>query len=435
RGTDPEITVYALQRATLLLQEICGGKIVSPVIDIYSNKKEEAKFSIQYSYIDQFSGEVIDRNVISTILLSLGIKIVSSDPEGLNLQVPAYKVDVLRPVDVIEEILRVYGYDRIPLPKKQSISLPAIVEFDREQIQNKVADFLAAQGFNEILTNSLTKSDYNNAPGWNEERSVKILNPLSQELGVMRQDLLMTGLEILEYNRNRRQLDQKVFEFGKVYAKTETGYSESYTLSLMACGKKQETSWQGPVSNVDFFFLKSMLTNVLTVCGIKADDLTVKESENPVFSYGLTYFSGTKVLVEIGAVKSSVLKKFDLSDVFSCSFNWDLVIRKAKKKAVQYQEVSKFPAVKRDLSMMVDVATSFSKIEEIAFKSERKLLKEVSLFDLYQGDKIETGKKSMAVSFILLDDQQTLTDKQIDKTMERLMAAFESEAGAVIRKG
>ncbi|HQW00347.1 MAG TPA: phenylalanine--tRNA ligase subunit beta [Bacteroidia bacterium] len=435
RGTDPEITLYALQRAALLMQEICGGKIVSPVIDVYPNKKEEAIFSIKYSYIDQFSGEVIDRNVISTILLSLGIKIVSSDPEGLNLHVPSYKVDVLRPVDVIEEILRVYGYDRIPLPKKQSISLPAIVEFDREQIQNKVADYLAAQGFNEILTNSLTKSEYTSAPGWNEEHSVKILNPLSQELGVMRQDLLMTGLEILEYNRNRRQVDQKVFEFGKVYSKTETGYSESYALSLLACGKKQETSWQGPVSTIDFFFLKSVLVNVLTVCGIKSNDLTVKESENPAFSYGLTYFSGTKILVEIGAVKSSLLKKYDLNDVFSCSFNWDLVIRKAKKKAVQYQEVSKFPAVKRDLSMMVDVTTSFSKIEEIAFKSERKLLKEVSLFDLYQGEKIEAGKKSMAVSFILLDDQQTLTDKQIDKTMERLMVAFESEAGAVIRRG
>lgn len=435
RGTDPEITMYAMKRAALLLQEVCGGKIASPVIDIYPEKKPEVDFNIKYSYIDQFSGEVIDRNVISTILLSLGIKIVSSDPEGLNLQVPAFKVDVLRPVDVIEEILRVYGYDRIPLPKKQSISLPAIVEFDREEIQNKVANYLAAQGFNEILTNSLTRQDYNSAPGWSEEKSVKILNPLSQDLGVLRQDLLMTGLEILEYNRNRKQADQKMFEFGKVYSKTESGYSESYSLSLLASGRKQEVSWQGPSINSDFFFMKSILTNVLSLCGINQSDLTIKESEHPAFNYGLTYLAGTKVLCEIGAVKNSLLKKYDLADVFSCSVNWDLVIRKAKKKPVQYQEVSKFPAVKRDLSMMLDVSTPFSKIEEIAYKSERKLLKEVSLFDLYQGDKIEAGKKSLAVSFILLDEQQTLTDKQIDKTMERLMGAFESEVGAVIRKG
>ena len=434
RGTDSEITMYAMKRAVLLLQEVCGGKIASPVIDIYPEKKPEVDFNIKYSYIDQFSGEVIDRNVISTILLSLGIKIVSSDSESLNLQIPAFKVDVLRPVDVIEEILRVYGYDRIPLPKKQSISLPAIVEFDREQIQNKIADYLAAQGFNEILTNSLTKQDYNFAPGWSEEKSVKILNPLSQDLGVLRQDLLMTGLEILEYNRNRKQADQKMFEFGKIYSKTETGYSESYCLSILACGKKQEVSWQGPATNSDFFFVKSILVNVLSLCGIKASELTIKESEHPALNYGLTYFAGTKVLAEIGAVKNSILKKYDLADVFSCSVNWDLVIKKAKKKPVQYQEVSKFPSVKRDLSMMLDVAIPFSRIEEIAYKSERKLLKEVSLFDLYQGEKIEAGKKSLAVSFILLDDQQTLTDKQIDKTMEKLMGAFESEAGAVIRR-
>ena len=435
RGTDPEITMYSMKRAALLLEEICGGKISSPVIDIYPTKKPRIDFNIKYSYIDKFTGEVIDRNVIATILLSLGIKIISSDTESLNLLVPAFKVDVLRPVDVIEEILRVYGYDRIPLPKKQSISLPAIVDFDREKIQNNVADYLAAQGFNEILTNSLTKSEYNSAPGWNEEKSVKILNPLSQDLGVLRQDLLMTGLEILEYNRNRKLSDQKMFEFGKLYFKTETGYSESYCLSLLVCGRKQEVSWQGPATNIDFFFLKSMVINVLTLCGIKTSELIIKESENPALNFGLTYFSGTKVLADFGAVKSSVLKKYDLADVFSCSINWDLVIKKAKKKPVQYQEVSKFPVVKRDLSMMVDVITPFSKIEEIAFKSERKLLKEVSLFDLYQGEKIEAGKKSIAVSFILLDDQQTLTDKQIDKTMERLMNAFESEAGAVIRKG
>lgn len=435
RGTDPGVTLYALQRASLLIQEICGGIVSSSVIDLYPVKKELPNFEIKFSYIDQFAGEVIDRNVITTILQSLGIKILSTTTEGLQLEIPAYKVDVLRPVDIIEEILRVYGYDRIPLPKKQCISLPAIVEFDREQIQNKVADYLAAQGFNEILTNSLSKAEYNSAPGWSEENSVKILNPLSQELGVMRQNLLMTGLEVLQYNKNRRQADQKLFEFGKIYSKTEKGYSESYVLSLLSSGKKQDVSWQSPILNVDFFFLKSVVTNVLTLCGVSPSDLIIKESENTAYSYGLTYFAGTKVLVDVGSIKSSLGKKFDLNEIFAAAFNWDLMIKKAKKKPVVYHEVSKFPAVKRDLSMMVASETPFAKIEEIAFKSEKKLLKEVSLFDLYQGDKIETGKKSLAVSFILLDDQQTLTDKQIDKTMERLMQAFESEVGAVIRRG
>lgn len=434
RGTDPEITVYALKRAALLITEICGGSINSPLIDLYPEKVKSSSFEINYSYIDSFCGEVIDRNVIAIILTSLGIKIISTDANSIVVDVPTFKVDVLRPVDVIEEILRVYGYDRIPLPKKQSISLPAIVDFDREDIQNKIADYLAAQGFNEILTNSLTKASYNESAGWSEEKSVHLLNPLSQDLGVMRQDLLMNGLEILQYNRNRRQTDLKVFEFGKVYSMKEGKYLESYSLSLLVTGKKQDVSWHGNPSNVDFFYLKSIATNLLTLAGVSTNELAVIESVHSAFSYGLTYSSGNKVVLEIGLLNVALCKKFDLSEVISATFNWDVVIKKAKKKPVQYMEVSKFPSVKRDLSMLVDVNTTFSKIKEVAHRTEKKILKEINLFDLYQGDKIEQGKKSMAVSFLLQDDGATLADKQIDKTMERLMHAFESEVGATIRK-
>ena len=434
RGTDPEMTVYALKRAALLITEICGGKIDSPLIDIYQEKVKSTSFEIKYSYIDSFCGEVIDRNVIATILTSLGIKIISTDANSLMVDIPTFKVDVLRPVDVIEEILRVYGYDRIPLPKKQSISLPAIVDFDREEIQNKIADYLAAQGFNEILTNSLTKAAYNESAGWSEEKSVRLLNPLSQDLGVLRQDLMMNGLEVLQYNRNRRQTDLKVFEFGKVYSMKEGKYIESYSLSLLVTGKKQEVSWQGNSSNVDFFYLKSIATNILTLAGVNTSELAVNETIHPAFSFGLNYTSGNKVVLEIGLLKNTLSKKFDLSEVVAANFNWDVVIKKAKKKPVQYLEVSKFPAVKRDLSMMVDVSMTFAKIKEVAHRTEKKILKEINLFDLYQGDKIEKGKKSMAVSFLLQDDASTLADKQIDKTMERLMQAFESEVGASIRK-
>ena len=434
RGTDPEITVYALKRAALLITEICGGTIDSPLIDLYPEKVKSSSFEIKYAYIDSFCGEVIDRNVIATILTSLGIKIISTDANSLMVDVPTFKVDVLRPVDVIEEILRVYGFDRIPLPKKQSISLPAIVDFDREEIQNKIADYLAAQGFNEILTNSLTKTSYNESAGWSEEKSVHLLNPLSQDLGVMRQDLLMNGLEILQYNRNRRQTDLKVFEFGKVYSMKEGKYIESYSLSLLVTGKKQEVSWQGNSSNVDFFYLKSIATNLLTLAGVNISELAVNEIVHPAYSFGLNYASGNKVVLEIGLLNTALSKKFDLSEVVAANFNWDVVIKKAKKKPVQYLEVSKFPSVKRDLSMMVDVSTTFAKIKEVAHRTEKKILKEINLFDLYQGDKIEKGKKSMAVSFLLQDDAATLADKQIDKTMERLMQAFESEVGATIRK-
>ncbi len=434
RGTDPEITLYALKRASLMIEEICNGTIASPLIDIYPIKKTPVKFDINYSFIDQFSGEVIDREVIATIIESLGMKIVSQNNEGLSLEIPAFKVDVLRPVDVIEEILRIYGYDRIPLPKKQSISLPAIVEFDREIIQNKVADYLAAQGFNEILTNSLTRSSYVENGSWSSEKSIQLLNPLSQDLSVLRQDLLMNGLEILQYNRNRRQADLKMFEFGKVYSKQGEKYSENYSLAIYATGKKQDVSWQGAASNADFFFLKSIALNILEICGVTISELTVSETNHSTLSYGLTYSSGSKVVLEIGPIKPSVSKQFDLNEVIVADFNWDVVIKKSKKKAVRYSEISKFPAVKRDLSMLVDLQTSYSTIRDLAFKTEKKILREVNLFDLYQGDKMEKGKKSLALSFHLLDDQQTLTDKQIDKTMEKLMQVFESEVGAVIRK-
>lgn len=434
RGTDPEITLYALKRASLMIEEICNGTIASPVIDIYPIKKTPVKFEINYSFIDQFSGEVIDRDVIATIIESLGMKIVSQNSDGLSLEIPAFKVDVLRPVDVIEEILRIYGYDRIPLPKKQSISLPAIVEFDRELIQNKIADYLAAQGFNEILTNSLTRSSYVENGSWSQEKSIQLLNPLSQDLSILRQDLLMNGLEILQYNRNRRQVDLKMFEFGKVYSKLGEKYSENYSLAIYATGKKQDVSWQNTTTNPDFFFLKSIALNILEICGVNISELAVNETVHSALSYGLTYTSGNKTVLEIGPIKPSVSKQFDLNEVIVADFNWDVVIKKSKKKAVRYSEISKFPAVKRDLSMLVDLQTSYSTIRDLAFKTEKKILREVNLFDLYQGDKMEKGKKSLALSFHLLDDQQTLTDKQIDKTMEKLMAAFESEVGAVIRK-
>ena len=435
RGTDPEMTLYALNRAATLICEIAGGQVASRVTDIYPAKIAPAEFDIRYSYIDNFIGEVIDRSVIRAILESLGIEIVSAKDDSLSLRVPTFKVDVMRPVDVVEEILRIYGYDRIPMPKKQSISLPAVVEFDVEKLQAKIADYLAAQGFNEILTNSLTKAEYTQHKPWTKENSVNLLNPLSQELGVMRQDLMMTGLEAIQYNRNRRQLDLKFFEFGKVYSKNENGYQESYQIGLFLTGKNEDVSWKGASAPLDFYKLKSIVHNVLELCGIQTKNLVADELKHEQFAYGISVSIGTKKIVEFGALKPSTLRHFDVKDdVFHAILHWDNILRKARKEPVKYAEVSKFPGVKRDLSMMIDRATPFAKIQEIAYKTERKLLRDVVLFDLYQGDKIEKGKKSIAISFMMQDDTQTLTDKQIDKAMEKLMLAYENEVGAVIRK-
>lgn len=436
RGTDPEMTLYALQRAAALICEVAGGVIASRIIDIYPAKINPAEFDIRFDYINKFIGHEIPVAVVKEILSSLGIKITKETNESLSLQVPAFKVDVTRPVDVVEEILRVYGYDRIPLPSKQSISLPAVIDFDVEKLQSNVSNYLSAQGFNEILTNSLTKAEYTTIKPWSPENSVALLNPLSQELGVMRQDLLLNGLEAIQYNRNRRNPDLKFYEFGKVYAKTTEGYTESYQLSVYMTGKVSEVSWKGAVKDSDFYLLKSVVHNVLELCGIDHRSLTSAESSHEQLSYGLKATAGNRSVVELGAVQPSLLRKFDIGqDVFVALINWDTVVRKARRAPVAYKEISKFPGVKRDLSMLIDRALPFAKLEEIAYKTERKLLRDVILFDLYQGEKIEKGKKSIALSFMLQDDQQTLTDKQIDKTMEKLMLAFENEAGAVIRKG
>ncbi len=433
RGTDPELTLYAMKRAAAMMCEIAGGQIASEIIDIYPAKIAPAVFDFNCSFLDRFAGEVIDRKVIATILESLSIKILKEEKEGLRLEVPAFKVDVTRPVDVVEEILRIYGYDRIPLAEKISMSMPAVVDFDSEQLLTKTLSFLAANGFHEIVTNSLTKKEYNSMPGWEESNSVHLLNPLSQELSVLRQDMLATSLETVLYNQNRKSGDLRLVEFGKSYGKLNGNFKEGNRLAITIAGNVQEESWRGKQQPVDFFMLKSYVENILTLCGIEKYEVT--ESEHPQYATALTFSTNKNSLVTLGLVDKRILKKFDIADyVFYAEFDWDRVIKAAKKKPMHYIEVSKFPAVKRDLSMLVGTEISYGQLEKIAYNAERKLLTEIRLFDIYKGDKIEAGKKSCALSFILQDDQQTLTEQQINKVMDKLMNAFEKEAGAIIRK-
>ncbi len=436
RGTDPEITLIAMKRAALLISVIAGGEVASKVIDVYDSKIHPAVFEITYRYIDSLSGEVIDRNIIKVILENLGIKILASTAEGMKLEIPTYKVDVTRPVDVVEEILRVYGYDRIPVPAKLNASVPFVRADNQEKLLNKVSNYLSSNGFNEILSNSLTKTDYLSMPGWNVDEAVKILNPLSTELSVLRQTLMMSGLEAIQYNCNRRQQDLRFYEFGKVYHMRDGQYVENYRLAIFLTGNKQEVNWKNGVALVDFYLLKTFVQQIISLSGMKENKIRLNEVPAAGCDYGISFQYGNHPLVELGSISTDTLKKFDINqEVLFAEFQWQNVLKNSAKEPIRYQEVSKFPAVKRDLSMMLPKQVLFRTLEELAYKTETKLLKDVRLFDIYEGEKIESGKKSLAISFILQDETQTLNEKQIDKTMERLMTAFEKDVGAVIRKG
>jgi phenylalanyl-tRNA synthetase beta chain len=437
RGTDPEITIYALQRAALLMKEIAGGKISSGIVDIYPQPILPATVHLHYRTVDQLVGEVIDRGSIKNILTSLDIKIGKEESDSLILTIPTHKVDVTREVDVVEEILRIYGYNKIATPAKLYSSLPSVAKTDREKIQNIISDYLCNHGFYEIMTNSLTKSKYSEDASVQVSENVKIMNPLSQDLDVMRQSMVYSGLEAIEYNRNRKHPDLKFFEFGKTYHQKENRFEEVNHLVLFITGKKFETSWNGDKSAAGFFYLKSFVKNILERLGINSGNQKLTESvlEDAMLSSGLNIQSNNKTVVQYGTVKKSRLKNFDIaSEVFMADFNWDLLMKLVNTKDKPVTEVSKFPQVRRDLSMMINRNTSYAEIEDIAYKTEKNLLREIHLFDVYEGDKIEAGKKSLAITFILQDERQTLTENQIDKIMNRLMEAFEKQAGAMIRK-
>ena len=446
RGTDPEMTLYALKRAALLIKEITGGKISSEIVDVYPKHIKPINIAVNYERMNKLSGIAIDRKEIKNILLSLNIKIEKETAEGLELSIPTYKNDVTGEADIVEEVLRIYGYNNIPFPQGIKMSVPKGLKVDEEKLQNNIADYLSSQGFFEMVNNSLTKSK------WTDENVVKILNPLSNDLDVMRQSLIYSGLQAIEYNRNRKRSDLKLYEFGKVYRVSResgvgsrgmappatysllpTSYQEETRLVLFLTGKRNKEQWNADKGNFTLHSLKSYINGVLLKCGAdKAEEHTHHLS---FLSTAMKASLNNEMLVQYGSVKKTLLKQFDInSDVFFADFNWDMLVRLSVKNKVVFTELPKFPEVKRDLSMVLDRHIHFGEIEKIAFATERKLLKEVNLFDVYEGNKIEQGKKSYAISFILQDNTQTLTDAQIDKAMNRLMESFEKQVGAIIRK-
>lgn len=429
RGTDPDMTVIALKRAATLIQELAGGSISSEISDLYPSPAKPFGVNITFSNISRLIGKTIAPEEIRSTLRGLGIKITHEDSEGMILEVPAYKVDVTREVDIIEEILRIHGYDNIEIPTQIRASLNHTHKPDKEVLQNQIADLLTANGFFEILSNSLTKIAYSSQP----ELAVKILNPLSSDLNVMRQSLLFSGLETIAYNQNRRNSDLKLYEFGKIYNIDNESYRENQRLSVFITGTKQAENWRSKMEETGFYNLKSAVDLIISRLNIKG--LTSADAVNPNLSSGIAYMKGTKVLVELGTVSKMTLKKLDIqADVFYADFDWDLIMRSVRNNKINYTEISRFPSVRRDLSMLLNRDVTFEQLKQIAQRTEKSLLKEVNVFDVYVGDKLPEGKKSYALSFLLQDEEKTLTDKQIEGIMQKLVLNFEKQAGAEIRK-
>lgn len=434
RGIDPNITEYALKRAALLIQELAGGEITSDATDSYPTKIEDFQVRVSFENITKLIGEELPRETIKNILSSLEIKINSVTDGGLGLTIPAYRVDVQREADVIEEILRVYGYNNIQFDEKWHISVSNTSRYEDHKLQDVVGSQLVSQGFYEIMANSLTTVSYTElSEQLKSEHNVSMLNPLSGDLSVMRQSLLFSGLEAISHNINRKQSDIKFFEFGKTYHQFGETREEHKHLSLLVTGNTNAETWRQskPVTS-DFFYVKGIVYAILSRLGLNS--LKVSPIKNDVFSEGLTLSLGKTKLVEFGIVKRKVAKTFDIKQqVIFADFNWDNVIEVSKNRKIKFKEISKFPKVRRDFALLIDKATTFAEIHNIAKQSERNLLKEVNLFDVYEGDNLPVGKKSYAVSFTLQDEHKTLTDKQIDKIMSKLQQSFEKQLGAELR--
>jgi len=432
RGIDINFTKYALKRAALLIKEYANGKIASDVMDFYPEKMEDFQVFLSYENAFRLIGQEIDKETIKNILASLEIKINSETEGGLGLTIPSYRVDVQREADIIEEILRVYGYNNI----KFSHKLNSSISFNTNKevtFENSIANQLTNLGFNETMANSLTKEEYITfSENLKSEFNVTMLNPLSNELKVMRQSLLFSGLESISYNINRKNSSLKLYEFGKTYHKYERGYQEDKHLTLFVSGAKTKDSWTHVSKNSDFFYLKGIVMSILERIGVT--NLKTSSVKSDLFSEGIAFSLGKNKLVEFGVINKRVLKEFGIKqEVLFADFDWKSLNEISGKKKIKVSSLLKFPSVKRDLALLIDEKVTFKEIYNLSFQVERNLLKDVGLFDVYQGDKLPEGKKSYAVSFVLQDSNKTLKDAQIDKIMQKLQQSFEKNLEAVLR--
>ena len=446
RGVDPNGTIYALKQAAILCQELAGGKVSMEICDVYPNPIKNAVVELKYDYVNKLIGKDINRGIIMNICRWLEMEIKYENEQGLTLEIPAYRVDVTRPCDVVEDILRIYGYNNVEIPTQLKSSLVIKGDEDlKHKLANLVSEQLVGQGFNEILNNSLTKGAYyEGRNAYPVENSVKIMNPLSTDLNVMRQTLLFGGLESIQHNVNRKRQNLRFFEFGNVYTydpekQTDDNpmlaYKEQYHCSLLITGKRVEGSWAHANEDSSIYELRAYVINIIRRIGVSQNQLVVKKSDNDIFSTGVTIENrGGKKLYELGIISKKLLKQFGLENpVYYAELNWTALMKIAKKNEVLYTEVPKFPAVSRDLALLVDNSVEFAQIEQIARQTEKKLLKNVELFDVYEGDKLPAGKKSYAVNFILQDNEKTMGDKQIDAIMQKLIANLKKQLNAELR--
>lgn len=443
RGADINITLFALKRAATLIREITGGEVASGIVDVYPDPKELNNISLSFVHLDRLIGKTLERNLVKNILSSLGITIINSSEAGLELEIPSFKVDVTRESDVIEEILRIYGYNNIEFSTTIRSSISSSPKPDPDKVRNSISDYLCSNGFSEIMNNSLTQSSYYEGNTvYPLENNVKILNPLSRDLDVMRQTLLYGGLETLEYNQNRKIVDCKLFESGNCYFFNPEDknnppldkYREENHLGLFLTGRSQKENWNSSGRKSDVYDLTGYVNTILRIAGIPSSSIEIIPDISGNFSQGLVYKLKDKTLISLGTLSAILLKKFDMrQDVYFADFNWDLLFSAIDAADKPASGLPKFPEVRRDLALLLDRSVSYAELEQLAFATEKKLLKEVGLFDVYEGEKIETGKKSYALYFILQDDQKTLTDEEIDKTMKRIIKAYTEKLNALVR--
>ena len=444
RGIDPDRTVYALKRAALMFRDLAGGKISSEIIDLYPAPIAPFRFDVSLKRVNALIGKEIPEQTIRSIIAALEVEIEAEKDGILSVVVPAYRVDVQREADLIEDILRIYGYNNVEIPQHVNSTLSYAPKPDKNKIVNMVSDLLTDNGFVEIMSNSLTKgSYYEGLESYKAENCVRIMNPLSADLNVMRQTLLFNALEAVQLNVNHRNSDLKLYEFGNCYyynaeAKSEentlASYSENYRLAIAVTGASAAQSWNVRAEKSDFYTLRAVAEKVLRRFGLDIYSLKSEKVQSDLFAEALSVQINGKELLRMGVVASKIRAKFDLKqEVYFLEMDFDRLLKAAKKHRIAAEELSKFPEVKRDLALLVDKDVTFEKLRSIAFATEKKLLKSVSLFDVYEGDKLPAGKKSYALSFVLEDKSQTLTDKVIDKVMNNLMAQFERQAGAQVR--
>ena len=446
RGIDPNGIIYALKQAAILCKQLAGGKVSMEIKDVYPTPIADARVQLDYEYVDRLIGKKIGNDMIRSIVESLDMKVVSATDTGLELDVPAYRVDVQRPCDVVEDILRIYGYNNVEIPTQLKSSLTILGDEDKAyHHQNVISEQLVGCGFREILNNSLTKTAYyTELNHYTEDTTVKVMNPLSSDLGVMRQTLLFGGLESICRNVNHKMPNLRFFEFGNCYHFSPEknndedpikAYTEEMHLGMWLTGKRVEGSWAHADEQSNFYELKAYVMNIFTRLGVNPGIVVAEKSDNNVFGKALALKARSgKLLCEIGTVSHKLLKKMDIDqDVFYADINWNNIMRAIKKNETLYHDISKFPSVSRDLALLIDKSVEFEQIEQIARQTEKKLLKSVELFDVYEGKNLPEGKKSYAVNFILQDETKTLNDKQIEAIMTKLINNLKQKLGAELR--